>query len=98
MASHLKPRGSVVRNPPDWFARYLMGAFFSNGPCVGNRTINILYNNASDGSVLRVYGLNLQVGSNTGVLFKSIQGVAGALQTGEGKPGPIDPRAPAPPG
>lgn len=94
MAGNLKPRGSVVRPAPDWFARFLMGAWATNGPCVGNLTSIFLYNNASDGSVLRVYGLNIAVGSSCQVFLKKFQGNTGNIVTGIGAPAPIDPRAP----
>lgn len=98
MAGNQKPRGSVVRTPPDWFARYLMGGWGTTGPCAGNLTSIILFNNATDGSVLRVYGLNLAVGAATQLFFKSFPGSTGNLVTGVGAAAPIDPRTPAQPG
>lgn len=98
MALNQKPRGSVVRTPPDWFARYLFGAGAVNGPCVGNVVGVALYNNATDGTVLRVYGLNLFCNATNRLFFKTFAGSSGTPFTGKGAPGPIDPRTPVQPG
>lgn len=95
MARNLRPRGSVVRTPQDFFARNLVGAQATNGPCVGNHTGIGIYNNASDGSVIRVYFIQYEVSPATLIYFKLIQGAVGGLQGGIGTPGAIDPRTPA---
>lgn len=99
MALNRKPRGSVVRTPPDWFARYLMGGGAHNGPCVGNLTGVGVYNNATDGSVIRVYGINYGLGASTQLVFKLVSGNGGGtLYSGATKGAPIDPRTPQQPG
>ncbi len=94
MAANRTPIGSVVRPPPDWFGRHLMGAWATQGPCVGAISIIGLYNNASDGSVIRVYGLNYAAGAATQIYFTKYQGTLGTLATGLATPGMMYPGAP----
>lgn len=88
----MRPRGTVVRHPADWFSTLLAGGWANNGPCVGNRTGIGLYNDATDGSVIRVYGISVNVGTNGDLGLKSFQGTNGVRFTGEGAPAYIDPR------
>jgi hypothetical protein len=57
-----KPKGTMVRPAPDWFSDNLgCGGFrMPNGPATGfvNYVAVSLYNNANDGSLLKVYGIS----------------------------------------
>lgn len=75
-----------------------MGGQGSNGPCVGNHDSVSLYNNATDGAVLRVYGFNINVGTSCQILFKKISGTVGILVPDGVAASAIDPRTPQQPG
>lgn len=92
MAFNLSPPGVVNRPVPDWFASSLSGGHVVQGAVVGQNSYAGVYNNASDGSVIRVYGVNFSVNSNTFVYFEVFQGQQGTIYNADGAYGSIDPR------
>lgn len=92
MAFNLSPLGVVNRPVPDWFASSLSGGHIVSNAVAGQVSYAGLYNNASDGSVIRVYGVNFNLSSTSFVLFEVFQGQGGALYNLDGAYGSIDPR------
>lgn len=57
MAKRL-PKGVVIRPLPDWLMDQMMGGRVSQAGASGQITYGELYNNASDGSLLYLYGVS----------------------------------------
>jgi hypothetical protein len=77
-----KPVGVLARPAPDWFDDHLgVGGFFFTNFSIGNPhyLATVLYNNASDGSALKVYGLGSTSDGGGGMGFYSQQGTFGAF-------------------
>jgi hypothetical protein len=91
MAANQKPRGSVIRPVPDWFASSLSGGHAIQGAVAGQNSYVGIYNNASDGSVIRIYATDFGVSANSFVYFEVFQGQQGTLYNADGAYGSINP-------
>jgi hypothetical protein len=70
--------GVIVRKLPDWFSADMAGLHAGQGGVGGQLSEIGVYNNANDGTVLRVYALSILTGANTHVNFEYVLGKAGA--------------------
>lgn len=86
------PLGVVNRPVPDWFASSLSGGHVVQGNVAGQNSYVGIYNNASDGSIIRVYGVNFNISANSFVYFEVFQGQQGTIYNADGAYGSIDPR------
>ena|SRR5712692_6966903 len=92
------PIGVISRPLWDWF-----GSLFSAGPALqnpaaGQNSYIGVFNNATDGTVLRIYSVDLYVATTSFVYMEWVSGNPGTLYTTESPYGPIDPRTHTTPG
>lgn len=92
MAQNQRPIGVVSRPVPDWFSSYMSGGHALQAAVAGQNSYIGVYNNASDGSVMRVYAITPNCSSATFVYLETIQGQPGTLYTADNPYGAIDPR------
>lgn len=81
MSKHRRPHGQYTRETADWFVDRRMAGSAYSPPVVGKYGSVILYNDATDGSILHVVALNLctfVAASIVNVAFH--QGAIGTLQ------------------
>jgi len=57
VATGRNPKGTYVRNTPDWFIDKLQSGYVDIGAIGGSFSIGSLFNNSSQGETLFVYGL-----------------------------------------
>lgn len=92
MPSNQLPLGVVNRPVPDWFASSLSGGHVVQNAVAGQNSYVGIYNNASDGSVIRVYGVAFFLNNSSFVYFEVFQGQQGSIYNADGEYGSIDPR------
>lgn len=92
------PIGVTSRPLPDKYASLLSGAHAVQGAVSAQNSYVGIYNNATDGSVLRIYAVDISVSANTFVYFEWVSGNPGTLYTADGAYGASDPRVYATPG
>ena len=92
------PIGVTSRPLPDRFGSLLSAGHVIQGSVVGQNSYVGVFNNAMDGSVLRIYWVSIGVSANTFVYFEWVSGNPGTLYTGDGTYGAIDPRIQSTPG
>lgn len=92
------PLGVIARSLPDRFASKLAGGEAYQNAVVGQVSYVGIFNNASDGSVLRIYSVHLAVSASTRITWGSAQGNPGTLFTATQPYGAIDSSSPALPG
>src|SRR6266852_3425650 len=88
--------GVRTRPLPDWYSSDLSAAYQVLAACPGHFQVFGLYNNATDGSVLKVYAVEIYSDTTIGINFSSVDGKAGGTVTTTW--GPIDPTLGKPPG
>lgn len=69
--------GTRIRSLPDWYTQDLMGADQTVTACPGHYQVFGLYNNANDGSVLKVYAVEVFNTATAHIHFSLIPGKAG---------------------
>ncbi len=92
------PIGVTARSLPDRLASVMSGAYAKQSAVAGQASSIGIYNNATDGTVLRIYGVSLFVSGNTFIHFEWIPGNPGTLYTQRSPFGVIDPRSYTTPG
>ncbi len=92
------PIGVIARSLQDRFASRLSGGYAIQGNVAGQQSYTGLFNNATDGSFLRVYQVEAGVSANTFVIFEYVSGNPGTLYTGASPYGAIDPTVGKTPG
>jgi hypothetical protein len=89
-------KGSLARGLPDYYSQWLMGGRVFTSGVGGKFTENLLYNNASDGSLLYVFAINCGLGGQSNLLFEWYNGHFGTLHSTETYP--VRPSMPLGPG
>lgn len=92
------PIGVTSRPLADRFGSLLSAGHAVQSGATGNNSYVGVYNNATDGTVLRIYAVSIGVAGNQFVYFEWVSGNPGTLYTGDGAYGAVDPRAYATPG
>ena len=87
------PRGTAVRNTPDWYGSTAQGFHIVQNGAAGQNSYVGVYN-ANPTSAFYVFGLDISVGSGSYVFFEVIPGNPGSTYTDGSPTGPIDPRTP----
>ena len=85
------PIGVINRSLQDRFSSLLSGGPFNQAGAAGNNSYGGVYNNATDGSVLRIYAVSLYTSVVSFVFLEWVSGNPGTLYTTESPYGPIDP-------
>jgi hypothetical protein len=71
--------GVKTRPLPDWYASDLSGAFQSLAACPAHYQVYGLYNDARDGSILKVYAVDLFTPTTSTIYFNLVQGNPGTV-------------------
>lgn len=75
------PHPKLTANTPEYFVSRMMAGGADGGPVAGQQGIVLLYNNATDGSVLHVWGVHCWVSTSTDWAWARVgTGTAGTLQ------------------
>lgn len=92
------PIGVTSRSLVDKYASWFSGGPFNNNGLAGNNAYAGVFNNAIDGTVLRIYAVEVLTQAVDFVYLEWVAGNPGTLYTAESPYGAIDPRTYTTPG
>lgn len=87
-----KPKGSYVRNSPDWFIHRMMGAAVAVGSKAANYAYIALFNNDTVGRYIYLTALNFQTSTANGFCYFGL--IQGNTAGGTTQAVPLDPLVP----